>query len=364
MEKEILIQTEHLKKYYKIKNLEMFSKPSYLKAVDDVSLDIYKGEILGIVGESGCGKSTLGQMLVLLSLPTEGKISFENQLLSTRDMKDKAMKRKVQIIFQDPYSSLNPKKKIGWLIEEPLNIHKIGDNKSRKKAVEDMIEVVGLDKSYLEKYPHELSGGQRQRASIAIALILNPEFIVADEPVSALDVSIQAQILNLLQKLQKERKLTYAFISHNLEVVHYMSDRIGVMYLGKFVEIGDVDDVYEHPLHPYTAALLSAMPGSDRDRIVLNGEVPSPIDTKPGCAFCSRCRYAMPCCENVTPKLIDMGKNRKVRCLLYDPAFMGNHIGGDMKVSARLICGSDALYPTKEKGPGTTLELWDKSAQA
>lgn len=323
MEKEIIIHTEHLKKYYKIKNAKLFSEASYLKAVDDVSVDIYKGEMFGIVGESGCGKSTLGQMLVLLSVPTEGKIIFDQRELSHHDIKDKNMKRKVQIIFQDPYSSLNPKKKVGWLIEEPLNIHNIGDKSSRRKAVEDMIEVVGLDKSYLEKYPHELSGGQRQRVSIAVSLILNPEFIVADEPVSALDVSIQAQILNLLQKLQRERNLTYAFISHNLEVVHYMSDRIGVMYLGKFVEIGDVEEVYGHPLHPYTMALLSAMPGSDRKHTVLSGEVPSPIDTKPGCAFCSRCQYAMPLCQKVTPQLLHIGENHTVRCHLYDPALKG-----------------------------------------
>lgn len=325
-ERLILLDVKGLKKYYKIKSKKMFGKPSYLKAVDGVDLQIYKGETFGIVGESGCGKSTIGQMMVNLLKPTDGEIVFDYNVDYTSPTISsiggkKSLKQKIQIIFQDPYSSLDPKKKIGWLLEEPLKIHHMYKNKKDlNKKVKNMIHLVGLDESYIDKYPHELSGGQRQRVCIAISLILNPEFVVADESVSALDVSIQAQILNLMQDLQKELNLTYVFISHDLNVVHYISDRLGVMYLGKFVEVGDVDIIYNEPLHPYTQALLSAIPDTSdkpRERIVLEGDVPSPIDTKPGCAFASRCRYATEKCFNETPELKAV-KGRQVRCHLYN----------------------------------------------
>ena len=311
MSKEVLMHVEDVKKYYPLKSTRLLGMTSYLKAVDGVTLDIYKGEVLGIVGESGCGKSTLGQMLTFLIEPTGGEVKYLPGGVPRRD---------VQIIFQDPYSSLNPKKKIGWLIEEPLTIHRIGTREERKKKAREIIEIVGLDASYLDKYPNELSGGQRQRVSIAIALILNPRFVVADESVSALDVSIQAQILNLLKNLQKTRNLTYVFISRDLHVVHYISDRIGVMYLGKLVEVGDVEAVYNEPMHPYTQALLSAIPsveGEEKERVILQGDVPSPIDTKPGCAFYSRCPWRMEICEGITPNLVELDNGRHVRCHRY-----------------------------------------------
>lgn len=321
--KHVMVKMSGVKKYYKIKSRHLFEKPSYLKAVDGIDLEIYKGETFGIVGESGCGKSTMGQMIVSLLQPTEGEIIFDNgiALNKVNTIKQKELKQEIQIIFQDPYSSLDPKKKIGWLLEEPLKIHNIGMNGSdRKKRVKKMIRTVGLDESYLNKYANELSGGQRQRVSIAIALIMNPKFVVADESVSALDVSIQAQILNLMKDLQKQLNLTYVFISHDLNVVHYISDRLGVMYLGKIVEVGDVEAIYQHPLHPYTQALLSAIPDIEedekREKIVLEGDVPSPINTKPGCAFASRCRYATERCFIETPELRAV-EAREVRCHLY-----------------------------------------------
>lgn len=323
--KEVILSLRNVKKYYKLKSKKMFEAPSFLKAVDGIDIDIYKGETFGIVGESGCGKSTVGQMMVNLLRPTDGEITYDRHVDMVKGsiLDNKNLKQNVQIIFQDPYSSLNPKKKIGWLLREPLVIHNIGMNKqNQEKMVRKMIKTVGLDESYLDKYPNELSGGQRQRVSIAIALILKPKFIVADESVSALDVSIQAQILNLMQELQKEMGLTYVFISHDLNVVHYISDRIGVMYLGKFVEVGDVDEIYNNPMHPYTQALLSAIPDLEdngRQKIVLEGDVPSPINTKDGCAFATRCRYAMERCHSETPELQEVG-GRQVRCHLFDKA--------------------------------------------
>jgi len=260
--------------------------------------------------------------MVNLLTPTAGVVEYDDYDLKKESIaQTKKLKQDIQIIFQDPYSSLNPKKKIEWLLTEPLIIHHKGiDKNQRRQMVKEMIRTVGLDESYLEKYPHELSGGQRQRVSIAIALILKPKFVVADESVSALDVSIQAQILNLMKVLQKNLKLTYVFISHDLNVVHYISDRLGVMYLGRFVEVGDVEEIYSNPLHPYTKALLSAIPDledENTEKIVLEGDVPSPINTKPGCAFASRCQYAKERCFNETPELKEY-QNREVRCHLYD----------------------------------------------
>jgi len=318
-DEDYIVKVDGLCKYYKIKSEKLFEKPRYLHAVDGVSLALRKGETFGIVGESGCGKSTLGHMLVRLRRPTAGTISYHDYPEGPRPADMKEFREKYQIIFQDPYSSLNPKKKLGWLLEEPLIIHGIGKNaEERREMVLRMLKEVGMDEAHLDRYPNELSGGQRQRISIAIAMIMDPEFVVADEPVSALDVSVQAQILNLMKELQKTHGLTWLFISHDLNVVHYISDRIGVMYMGRLVEVGDVEDVYRNPLHPYTRALLSAIPDIDgrlRKREILEGDIPSAIDPPPGCAFASRCRYATDKCRTRTPELRTHG-NRQVKCFL------------------------------------------------
>ncbi len=287
-------------------------KKEKLTAVNDVSFEIFEGEVLGVVGESGCGKSTLGNMLADLFPATQGEITYHLQ-------SDKRLKRKeIQMIFQDPYASLNPKKKIGWLLEEPLAIHQKLTKKEREAKVEEMLEIVGLDKAYKNVYPRELSGGQRQRVSIAIALMLNPKLIIADEVVSALDISIQAQILNLMKELQEKHKLTYVFISHDLNVVYYLSTRIAVMYLGRIVEIGDVKEVYENPSHPYTIALLSSIPeieeNAGKEKIILEGEVPNPINPPTGCAFHPRCSKASEICKEKCPQLVANGEKRQVAC--------------------------------------------------
>ena len=309
---EVLISIKNLNKEFK-------GGGRTVHAVNNVSLDIYKGETLGLVGESGCGKSTLGNMLLHLHTPTSGDVYFEGQEISRlRNREVKKLYRRLQIIFQDPYSSLDPKKKIGWLIEEPLKIHGIGNSKSERDViVADMLEVVGLDSSYLDKYPNELSGGQRQRVAIAIALVLSPEFVVCDEAVSALDVSVQAQVLNLLKNLQEKFSLTYLFISHNLNVVSYMSDRVGIMYLGEIVELGDVEEISDKPLHPYGRALFSASLGvqkSSEERIILKGDLPSPANPPAGCPFHTRCYMAQEICKSQKPELKDMGKGHFCAC--------------------------------------------------
>ncbi len=309
---EVLISIKNLNKEFK-------GGGRTVHAVNNVSLDIYKGETLGLVGESGCGKSTLGNMLLHLHTPTSGDVYFEGQEISRlRNREVKKLYRRLQIIFQDPYSSLDPKKKIGWLIEEPLKIHGIGNSKSERDViVADMLEVVGMDSSYLDKYPNELSGGQRQRVAIAIALVLSPEFVVCDEAVSALDVSVQAQVLNLLKNLQEKFSLTYLFISHNLNVVSYMSDRVGIMYLGEIVELGDVEEISDKPLHPYGRALFSASLGvqkSSEERIILKGDLPSPANPPAGCPFHTRCYMAQEICKSQKPELKDMGKGHFCAC--------------------------------------------------
>ncbi len=287
------------------------SNKEKLIAVNDVSLEIFEGEVLGVVGESGCGKSTLGNLLAELLPLTSGEIKYHLQ-------DNKKLKRKeIQMIFQDPYASLNPKKKIGWLLEEPLVIHTKLNKAERNKRVEQMLEIVGLDKIYKDVFPKELSGGQRQRVSIAIALMLEPKLIIADEVVSALDISIQAQILNLMKDLQINHNLTYVFISHDLNVVYYLSSRIAVMYLGRIVEIGDVKSVYENPIHPYTKALLSSIPSSEDEkikRIELEGEVPNPINPPTGCAFHPRCSIASDICKKELPKFKIMDDGKQVAC--------------------------------------------------
>lgn len=299
---ENLLEVNNLKKYFKTKN-------GMLYAVDDVSFAIKKGETLGLVGESGCGKSTTGRAVLRLHEPTSGEVIFKGEnILNYSKKQMKEMRQKMQIVFQDPYSSLNPRMSVQNLIEDSLKVNKLCSNKKeREEKVKEIMDVVGLEQRLISLYPHELDGGRRQRIGIARALILDPEFIVMDEPVSALDVCIQAQILNLLGKLQDEFKLTYMFISHNLSVVKHVSSRIAVMYLGKIVEISDYSNIFKNPLHPYTKALLSSIPipkvDIKRERMILEGDVPSPINPLPGCRFRGRCRYAQPICAEEIPKL-------------------------------------------------------------
>ncbi len=282
--------------------------------MDGISFDVYRGETLGLVGESGCGKSTTGQSILQLLRPTEGKVFLNGQDLTVANRNDlRAARRNMQMIFQDPYASLNPRMTVGSIIGEALRIHNIGDGQSQRERVEQLMAMVGLNPNFINRYPHEFSGGQRQRIGIARALATNPAFIVADEPISALDVSIQAQVVNLLDDLRLELGLTYLFIAHDLSMVRYISDRVAVMYLGKIVEIGVGDVVFDQPLHPYTQALLSAIPVPDpeaaqqRRRIVLEGDVPSPANPPPGCHFHTRCRYATEICSEVEPEVRDFG---------------------------------------------------------
>ncbi|MGG6313177.1 ABC transporter ATP-binding protein [Paenibacillus macerans] len=317
-----LIEVEGLAKYYPVPREGLWQPRQYVRAVDGVSFAIGEGETFGLVGESGCGKSTTGQMLVRLLERTKGSIRYRGTEITGLDRREmRPLRRELQIVFQDPYASLNPKKTIGWILEEPLVIHRLGDKRERRKAVAAALEQVGLDNSYLKRYPHELSGGQRQRVGIASALVLNPKFIVIDEAVSALDVSIQSQILNLLKELQQKLGLTYLFISHDLNVVQYMSDRVGVMYLGKMVEILDVRRGARKPLHPYAQALFSAIPrvkAGERERIVLKGDLPSPIRPPAGCAFHPRCLYATDRCRQTAPELKPYEPGNLVSCHFYE----------------------------------------------
>jgi oligopeptide/dipeptide ABC transporter ATP-binding protein len=290
-------------------------------AVDDVTLTVYRGETLGLVGESGCGKSTLGRTIVRLLEPTDGEVLFRGrgiEKLGARKLRP--LRREMQMVFQDPYASLNPRKRVGSIIGDPLKIHSIGDKASRKQQVEELLATVGLSPEHYNRFPHEFSGGQRQRIGIARALALRPKLIVADEPVSALDVSIQSQMLNLLEDLQNEFQLTYIFIAHDLGVVRHVSDRIAVMYLGKLVELSPAEELYQRPIMPYTEALLSAVPIPDpdlarkRERIVLEGDVPSPINPPSGCRFHPRCRYATEICREVEPPLADYGNGHLAAC--------------------------------------------------
>jgi oligopeptide transport system ATP-binding protein len=319
---EPLLEAEHVVKYFPIKRGILIQREfARVHAVDDVSLTIRKGETIGLVGESGCGKSTLGRCFVRLFPITGGKILFDGQdisELSRRGMRP--LRRELQIVFQDPYASLNPRKRVGQIIGAPLEIHGIGDRRERKRQVQQLLEKVGLSPEHYNRYPHEFSGGQRQRIGVARALALQPKLIIADEPVSALDVSIQAQVVNLLSDLQEEFDLTYVFIAHDLGVVRHVSDRIAVMYLGKIVEISPAEELYERPIMPYTEALLSAVPIPDpresaaRERIVLEGDVPSPINPPSGCRFHPRCRYATDVCQQIEPPLTDYGNGHLAAC--------------------------------------------------
>jgi peptide/nickel transport system ATP-binding protein len=316
-----LVETIHMRKYFPIKAGLLQREVARVHAVDDVSIQVFEGETLGLVGESGCGKSTFGRTIVRLLEPTDGDVRFQGQSiakLGTRALRP--LRREMQMVFQDPYASLNPRKRVGSIIGTPLKIHGIGDSNDRRTRVQELLEVVGLSPEHYNRFPHEFSGGQRQRIGVARALALRPKLIVADEPVSALDVSIQAQMINLLEELQNEFSLTYVFIAHDLGVVRHVSDRIAVMYLGKLVELSPAEELYQRPIMPYTEALLSAVPIPDpdlsaqRERIVLEGDVPSPIDPPTGCRFHPRCRYATEICSQVEPPLADYGNGHLAAC--------------------------------------------------
>lgn len=320
-----LLQVKGLKKYFDITGGVFSRKVGEIKAVDDITFDVYEGEVFGIVGESGCGKSTAAKTILRLIEPTDGEIIFVDQNITELSFEEmRKLRRDMQMIFQDPYASLNPRQRIEKVLEEPLIVHGISDKQERKQRVQEILEVVGLTEEHGKRYPHQFSGGQRQRIGIARALILNPKLIICDEPVSALDVSIQSQILNLMEDLQEQFGLTYIFISHDLSVVKHISDRIGVMYLGKMVELADNETLYEEPLHPYTQSLLSAIPEPDPDikkeRIILQGDLPSPTNPPTGCAFHTRCPFSMEHCKHVCPKMKEVKPNHFVACHLYDEA--------------------------------------------
>lgn len=301
----------------------VLAKKQIVKAVDDVSFQIYPGETLGLVGESGCGKSTLGRTIVKIYSPVSGTIRFKGKDISNlRGSELKDFRRKVQMIFQDPYASLNPRLTVGEIIREPMDIHNLHSHKEREERVAELLQIVGLKPDHIRRYPHEFSGGQRQRIGIARTLALDPEFIVCDEPISALDVSIQAQVINLLEGIQKKLGISYLFIAHDLSMVKHISDRIGVMYLGHIVESGPSGELYHNPLHPYTQGLLSAVPIPDpktarqRHRIMLEGEIPTPINPKPCCPFATRCPKAMDCCFQAMPSTVEVD-GHQVACFLY-----------------------------------------------
>ena len=314
-----LLRVENLVKYYPILGGVFLKEVASVKAVDGVSFTVDKGETLGLVGESGCGKTTLGRALLRLEEPTSGSVYFNNEnILDYNPQQLRSLRREMQIVFQDPFSSLNPRKTVAHIIGEPLLVHGMGNRKARNERVLDLLEVVGLRKEHMRRYPHQFSGGQRQRIGVARALALNPKLIVCDEAVSALDVSIQAQVINLLKDLQEEFDLTYLFISHDLSVVEHISDRVAVMYLGKIVESTSSEKLYQKPLHPYTQALLSASPLPDprasRNRIILKGDVPSPIDPPPGCRFHTRCLFAREVCRKREPEYREVDKDHWVAC--------------------------------------------------
>ena len=317
MSSEYLIEVEDLKQYFPIKT--GFFKTTPLKAVDGVSFNIKPGETLGLVGESGCGKTTVGRTLLRLYEPTSGTIKFNGKEVTAKNMHE--YRKHMQMVFQDPYSSLNPRMTVEDIIGEPLDVHKMYSNKAeRREKILGLMELVGLNAEHATRYAHEFSGGQRQRIGIARALAVNPQFIVCDEAVSALDVSIQAQVINMFEDLQEKLGVAYLFIAHDLLVVRHISDRIAVMYLGKIVEIGDADELYDHPIHPYTESLLSAVPIPDpviakqSQRIVLTGDVPSPMNMPTGCPFRTRCRFATERCAQECPTLQDRGNGHMVAC--------------------------------------------------
>jgi oligopeptide transport system ATP-binding protein len=311
-----LLEVSNLKKYFPVSG----KRGVFVKAVDGVTFDVYDGETLGLVGESGCGKSTTGRCILRLIEPTDGEVLFDGENVFKQTPGNlRQLRRQMQIIFQDPYSALDPRRRVGEIVGDGFRIHRICSGKEREERVRNLLDLVGLRPEYYHRFPHEFSGGQRQRIGIARALALNPKFIVCDEPVSALDVSIQAQVINLMMDLQEKLNLTYLFVSHDLRVVKHISSRVAVMYLGKIVEIASKEDLYEHPEHPYTQALFSAIPSVkklEKQRIILDGEIPSPIDAPSGCRFRTRCRYVMPVCSEQSPELKDIGGRHYCACHL------------------------------------------------
>ncbi|MBS4177018.1 ABC transporter ATP-binding protein [Lederbergia citrea] len=319
---EYLLEIKSLKKTFPIRKGILGRKIGEVTAINDVSFFIKKGETLGLVGESGCGKSTTGRTLLRLQEPDEGEIFFEGQNIThLSPSKMRHMRKEMQMVFQDPFASLNPRHTVERILEEPLIVHGVTDSAKRKKRVYELLEIVGLSEFHAKRYPHQFSGGQRQRIGIARALALNPKLIVADEPVSALDVSVQSQILNLLQDLQKQLHLTYLFIAHDLAVVRHITNRVGVMYLGSIVELSPSEQIYENPKHPYTQALLSAVPipkmGERKERIILEGDVPSPANVPKGCPFHTRCPNVMDICRTVRPEFKEVDKDHYTACHLY-----------------------------------------------
>lgn len=323
-DKKVLIEVKNLKKYFPVKKGFLGGTKSFVKSVDDVSFSINKGETFGLVGETGCGKTTCGRTMLQLYKPTAGEVFYDGIDIAKLNQKEMfPYRRKMQMIFQDPYASLDARMTVGDVIGEAIDIHKLMGKKEKEERIQYLLQRVGLNSEHASRYPHEFSGGQRQRVGIARALAVQPEFIVCDEPISALDVSIQAQVVNMLEDLQQDLGFTYLFIAHDLSMVKHISNRVGVMYLGSLVEVADSNELYTNPQHPYTKALLSAIPVPDPDiseqkkRIVLQGEIPSPIDPPPGCRFKGRCRYAKSICGEETPKLKDLGGGHQIACHLY-----------------------------------------------
>lgn len=319
---QVILKAEHIKKYFPKKDV-LGRTIQQVKAVDDISLSLYRQETYGLVGETGCGKSTLGRTVLRLLEPTEGTLEIGGQdFLQVKGKNLRQLRQKAQMVFQDPYMSLDPKKRVGNALIEALTIHKIGSQKERMDIALEVLSKVGLLPEHFYRFPHEFSGGQRQRIGLARSLILNPDIIVCDEPVSALDVSVQSQIINLLLDLQQERGITYLFIAHDMSVIKYISTRVGVMYLGNMMEEGSTDDLFSMPYHPYTKALLSAVPSSNphtkKEHIVLEGEIPSPLNAPKGCVFSTRCPYCMKICNETRPKLKTINGNHKVACHLFD----------------------------------------------
>jgi oligopeptide transport system ATP-binding protein len=323
---EVILQVDGLKKYFPIRRGVFQRHVGDVKAVDGVSFDVYRGETLGLVGESGCGKTTTGRTIIRLYEPTGGHVHFEGADLATvRGGPLRQMRRKMQMIFQDPYASLSPRMSVLGIVGEPMEVHRVASGKERKDRVAELLELVGLDPAFMNRYPHEFSGGQRQRIGLARSLALNPDLIICDEPISALDVSIQAQVVNLLEELQAKLGLTYIFIAHDLSMVRHISNRVAVMYLGKIVELTDRDTLYSNPLHPYTQALLSAVPVPDpfieekRQRIILEGDLPSPANPPQGCNFNTRCPVAIDTCFEVEPEFIEVAPGHSCACHLVKP---------------------------------------------